>query len=46
MCETANGCCGSIHREESLTFSLWRITGVVNGWPVGDAIRPHQSGGA
>jgi hypothetical protein len=27
MCETANGCCASIHRAESLTFSLWRITG-------------------
>ena len=45
MCETANGYCTSIHRAESLTFSLWRITGAVNGWPVEHATRPHRSGG-
>ena len=38
--------CATIHHDESLTFSLWRITGAVNGWPAGDATRPHRSGGA
>jgi hypothetical protein len=46
VCETVNGNGASIHHGESLTFSLWRITGAVNGWPVKDAIRPHRSGGA
>ena len=36
----------AIHRCESLTFSLWRLTGAVNGWPVEHATRPHRSGGA
>jgi len=40
------GSCASIHRCKSLIFSLWRINEAVNGWPVGDATRPHRSGGA
>lgn len=46
VCETADGYCTSIHHAESLTFSLWRLTGAVNGWPVEHAARPHRSGGA
>ncbi len=46
VCETVNGNGASVHRCESLTFSLWRISGAVNGGLVGDATRPHRSGGA